>query len=554
MIICGLKITHDSTIALLRDNKLIFSIELEKINNNNRYKILPDLSAVSEILGKYGFKISDIDEFVLDGWIDNGGGIPAASNGKDVVVRAAPYHENGKHANPLTPFYFNNLILNGSTVKYTSYMHVTGHIFSAYCTSPFSKVGEDAFILVWDGGMYPRLYHYSCRERKLTFIDNLFFIGVNAYSIFCQHFGPFKINENIIKDELSIAGKIMAFTALGKVRQEIVHEIKLAYEETITCASSISSIPQYPYKLAKQFVRRVVNSNFYDEDVIASFHYFLEELLVNSLYRVIRRTGYRTQNLCLVGGAALNIKWNGKIRDSGIVRNVWTCPFPNDSGSAIGAACTSMINNLDYQSLEWSVYSGPAIIENVADEGWTSQQFSLKELAQLLHKTNEPVVFLNDRAELGPRALGNRSILASPSFLKTKHILNDIKYRESYRPVAPVCLEEFAAEIFSPGNPDPYMLYDHRVNPVWENRLRAIVHEDGTARLQTVSEKTNKELYSLLAEFYLLSGIPVLCNTSANFKGCGFFPDIFSATRWGKVNYVWCNGKLYTKISKVSFI
>jgi carbamoyltransferase len=153
------------------------------------------------------------------------------------------------------------------------------------------------------------------------------------------------------------------------------------------------------------------------------------------------------------------------------------------------------------------------------------------------------------RAELGPRALGARSIIAPATNPGMKDLLNDIKHRENYRPVAPICLEEHAPEIFDPGTPDPYMLFEHRVRPDWVQRVPAILHLDGTARLQTVSPADDPVLATILGEYYKRSGIPVLCNTSANYHGKGFFPDAVSAMNWGGVDHVWVNGVLHQRIS-----
>ncbi len=122
-----------------------------------------------------------------------------------------------------------------------------------------------------------------------------------------------------------------------------------------------------------------------------------------------------------------------------------------------------------------------------------------------------------------------------------------MKEREHYRPVAPICLEEFAPDIFSPGTPDPYMLFDHDVRAEWRERIPAVVHLDGTARLQTVPRDADPTIRSVLEAYHAISGIPVLCNTSANRKGSGFFPDVRSALEWGKVSYVWSGGMLYQK-------
>jgi len=127
--------------------------------------------------------------------------------------------------------------------------------------------------------------------------------------------------------------------------------------------------------------------------------------------------------------------------------------------------------------------------------------------------------WVNGKCEIGPRALGNRSILASPFQASTRVRLNEIKQREQFRPIAPVCLEEDAARYFSCDRPSPFMLY---TQPVSTDALAAVTHVNGTARIQTVSSVTNAHLYGLLRAFKTRTGYGVLCNTSLNFKGRGF--------------------------------
>ena len=149
--------------------------------------------------------------------------------------------------------------------------------------------------------------------------------------------------------------------------------------------------------------------------MLASWHQFLEGLVVQSLpHKVAECRLDLSRNLILVGGCALNIKWNRALRRAGLFESVWVPPFPNDSGSTLGAACCALAARQGLAPLSWSVYSGPEIqIGNVSAE-WQARPCTIEQLAALLRETGEPVVFLNGRAELGPRALGNRSILASP--------------------------------------------------------------------------------------------------------------------------------------------
>ncbi|MEV7521317.1 carbamoyltransferase C-terminal domain-containing protein [Streptomyces sp. NPDC091371] len=251
------------------------------------------------------------------------------------------------------------------------------------------------------------------------------------------------------------------------------------------------------------------------------------------------------------GGCALNIKWNAGLRNSGLFQDVWVPPFPNDAGSAIGAAAASIVRHGGPAALDWSVFSGPALEPaDTAPAHRHSRPCTVEELAQLLHPSREPVVVLSGRAELGPRALGHRSIIAPADGKDMRQRLNEIKGREWYRPVAPTCLEDRAAEVFTPGTRDPYMLFEHRVRPEWRDRVPAVVHADDSARLQTVGPD-HPLLHRLLTAYEALSGLPVLCNTSANLSGSGFFPDVASAMKWEGTHYVWSEGTLYWNSSTV---
>jgi hypothetical protein len=146
----------------------------------------------------------------------------------------------------------------------------------------------------------------------------------------------------------------------------------------------------------------------------------------------------RRMNLCSTGGCALNIKWNSLLRDSGMFRAIWVPPFPNDSGAALGAACCEMVREGRALALQWDVYSGPDLQPQRPAPAWTASPCDERRLARILHEQAEPVVVLHGRAAVGPRALGNRSILASAVEPGMKDRLNAIKGRADYRPVAPV--------------------------------------------------------------------------------------------------------------------
>ena len=563
MFICGLKLTHDGAVALIEDNRLLFSVEMEKINNNPRYADIDELQKIEDVFNSMGYDLNAVNHFVIDGWGGNDAEalavqprleigeefnlLSAENGGNELKLKLARYHEAGLKDDILQESSFEGLDIGKNKFSYSSYYHVTGHVMSAYCSSPFAKRNEASYVLVWDGGMYPRLYYVDPVEKSIKNMGPIFLFIGNIYTIFSQHFGPFKVKGKFAKDDLSIAGKVMAYIAKGEVKPELFDIFDEIYHSHYDKPMGFANL------FSNKFKEHAIANNHSDEDILRTFHAYLENMLITKLVKKVSRNKQLTRNLCLVGGCALNIKWNSAIRNSKEFEEVYVPPFPNDSGSAIGMACAKYTDLTGKFALDWNVYTGPQLTEKGIVDGWQQSPCDLELLAKLLYEENEPVVFLNGRAELGPRALGNRSIIANPASSVMKDILNEVKIREKYRPVSPICLEEEAINIFDPGTSDPYMLFDHRVREGWESKIPAIVHLDGTARLQTVSQTDNAVVFELLQHFKKLSGIPMLCNTSANYNGTGFFPDVLTAMKWDRVNYVWSENLLYTRNDKIVF-
>lgn len=566
MLTCGLKLTHDGAVALIDDNKLVFSVEMEKLNNNARYSSIDDLAVVGRVLASFGYSLDDIDRFAVDGW---GGTAPSPwhlrNDGEETVVMLAPYHENAT-VDALQSGYEGIITLGSRPRPYNSYFHVSGHVTSAYYASPFAARGEAAFVLVWDGGTFPRLYFVDPHRNRIENGGSLFPVMGHFYSTAGNHFGPWPraMDANAMAGH-EIAGKLMAYVAMGRKVPEVVETVARLWEEhfigqTDRAVANRAGVGGWGIRgdvtyLGEFFLdlRAELADHYADEDVLASLHAFCEYALVDAVGKQVSSwRGDNGRNLCFTGGCALNIKWNSALRSSGLFESVWVPPFPNDAGAAIGAAlCDIARGGIDAIShLEWNVRLGPELArsDTSCPQGWTRTECDVVRLARILDSEQEPVIVLNGRAELGPRALGARSIIAAPTAPEMKQRLNDVKGRESYRPVAPLCLEAEAPAIFSPGTPDPYMLFDHDVRPAYLDRIPAVVHLDGTARLQTVNDTDDPFIASLLKEYAKLSGVPVLCNTSANHNGRGFFPDVQSAADWGRLNYIWSESYLYRKL------
>ena len=268
-------------------------------------------------------------------------------------------------------------------------------------------------------------------------------------------------------------------------------------------------------------------------DIGASAQKVLEDVLLKMVNHVYEKT--KMKNLCLGGGVALNGVANYRILKEGPFENLHIPPSPGDAGSAVGCAQylyyvyhkNERVIEQDLSTIiAENVYVGPKYtndeIQNFLDknkikyEKFDDQQL-LSRTAQLISDGNI-VGWYQGKMEWGPRALGNRSILADPRKSEMKDILNEkIKHRESFRPFAPSLLEENVSEYFEIDRISPYMLM---VAPVKKpENIPAVTHVDGTGRLQTVNQKSNSLYYNLINEFYKITGIPVIINTSMNVMG-----------------------------------
>ena len=255
-----------------------------------------------------------------------------------------------------------------------------------------------------------------------------------------------------------------------------------------------------------------------------------ERVLIERAIWLREQTG--AKNLCIAGGVGLNCVANGKlVREAGY-DNVWIQPAAGDDGIAIGCAYYGhlAIQNKPRKSVIDHAFFGAAYSDDEADKAadkWLVERVICDEPGQdICAETakvlaDEKVVgWFQGRSEFGPRALGNRSILADPRNPAMKDVVNArVKFRQAFRPFAPIVLAERASEIFEGDEESPFMLLAKRVNPEWKDKIPAIVHVDGTARVQTVRREQNERLYRLLEEFEKLTGVPVLLNTSFNIKG-----------------------------------
>jgi carbamoyltransferase len=258
-------------------------------------------------------------------------------------------------------------------------------------------------------------------------------------------------------------------------------------------------------------------------DLAAAVQRRLEEVVLDLARWLHARTGEET--ITLAGGVALNCVANGRLAAEGPFARVWVQPAAGDAGTALGAALAvaarrgeprvpfttaALGRGWDDDEIESVLKAAEQPYERPAD---------LAETVAEALATGAVVGWFQGRSEYGPRALGHRSLLCDPRRPENLGRMNALKGREEFRPVAPMVLAERAAEIFDGVQPSPYMLFVHRVDPAWVDRIPAAVHVDGTARIQTVSDADEPLVAAMLRAFERRTGVPVVVNTSFNTAG-----------------------------------
>lgn len=428
--------------------------------------------------------------------------------------------------------------------------HHQSHASSAFFPSPF----REAAILTMDGvGEWTTSSISRGHQNKIDLIAEQIFphsIGL-LYSAF-TYFTGFKVNSGEYK--------LMGLAPYGNpIYADLIydHLIDLKADGSFTMNQQYFNYTSGLTMTNKKFANlfggppRKAESPITqrDMDLAASIQQVTEEIVFRSAMHAKRITG--SKNLCLAGGVALNCVSNGKLKASGEFENIWVQPSSGDAGGALGAAMFAWFQYLeqdrtvDSTDLMKGSYLGPYWKQNEI-ESWISKD-NLKATFyenEKLYPTianyiaNGRVVgWFQDRMEFGPRALGNRSILGDPRSEQMQKVLNlKIKFRESFRPFAPSVLEEKVSNYFDFEGESPYMLMVADVKKIRLNNLKeqktgfdklyqkrselpAITHVDNSARIQTVSKKTNPKYHRLISEFEKLTGCPVLINTSFNVRG-----------------------------------
>ncbi len=389
--------------------------------------------------------------------------------------------------------------------------HHLAHAASAFLPSPF----ERAAVLTLDGrGEETTTSYWAGEGSRLTLMRDVkvpHSLGF-LYEDLTTYLGFLHSSDEY---------KVMALAAYGEPRYLD------AFRELI-CLNPDGTYTIERYNLASLFgPPREPKSPFEMRhfDIAASLQQCLEETVIAMAEQVHEETGLDA--LCLAGGVALNCVMNARLRDRGPFKHVWVQPAAGDAGTALGAALwVDLQERGGERAYEMSdAYLGPAYsdadIQAVLDNAklrYERLDDPAASAARLLAE-GKIVGWFQGRMEFGPRALGARSLLATPTDASMLQRLNAIKDREDFRPVAPAVLEEEAADWFENADYSPFMLFVHNVRTEMAERIPAVRHVDGTARIQTVNERQMPLYHRLIQEFGRLTGVPVVINTSFNIRG-----------------------------------
>jgi len=530
---------HDSAAALLKDGKVISAVEEERFSRKKFDDEFPEL-AIDFCLKEAGISSNQLDyvafydkpvlkfERLLDNYIT------VAPKGLYSFLDVIPkwLHKRLWIKNEIRNY------LKGFRGTIIFSEHHMSHAAHAFFTSPF----DEAAILSVDGvGEWTTSSFGKGYDTTIELTNDIRWphsVGL-FYSAFTYFLG-FKVNEGEYK--------LMGLSAYGKPKY-----YDLICDKLIDIKNDGSIHLNMEY-FAFTYDKVMTNQNFSElfgipprkedskveqihYDIAASAQLVLEDILLKMADHVYKKTAMN--NLCFGGGVALNGVANNRILKDGPFENLHIPPSPGDGGSAIGCAQYSYFcytkNKREImpnaERIKNNIYVGPSYSNNeiklFLDKNAVQYKFletnSLLETTAKLISEQNVVGWFQGKMEWGPRALGNRSILADPRMKEMKDILNEkIKHREGFRPFAPSILEEFASDYFEFASGRfseilPYMLLVARVKK--PDKIPAVTHVDGTGRLQTVSRNINPLYYDLINKFFKITNVPVVVNTSMNVRG-----------------------------------
>jgi carbamoyltransferase len=531
MNILGLNFSIDASAALVRDGQVIAASAEERFVRSKHYGGFPH-QAIQFCLNAGKVEFSDLDAvaFFWNPAIHAEAGVRRFTS--------TPRHQleffHNVPANLLgllagdevvdTKQVFSLASGKELTIHYIT--HHMCHAASAFYTSPF----DDAAILTVDG--YGERQSTVVAKGSGVEIEPVLSVDFphslgSLYAAFTEYLG-FRANSG--------EGKVMGLASYGKpgtFETQIRNMVRLTdsgFELDLTYFEYFHDRPhRYNKRLVELLGPERKPETGLDQrhmDIACGLQKVTEEVLLHLACLAREKTG--SSNLCLAGGVGLNCVANGRtVREAGF-ENFFFYPAAGDAGTAIGAALwvSHVLNGAPRSGIVASEYLGPSYtsdeVQNALDKYGVAyrQTEQTEKLAAKMIADGLIIGWFQGRGEFGPRALGNRSILADPRRADMKDLLNSrVKFRESFRPYAPSVLETACGDYFSSSVPSPYMLRAYDTLPGKVDVLPAITHVDGTARVQTVTEQQNPRYYRLIQALGELTGVPVVLNTSFNIRG-----------------------------------
>jgi carbamoyltransferase len=530
----------DASAAILQDGEVVFAIAEERLNRVKHFAGFPAL-AIEACLKAVGATIADVDHVAVgqdtDANLAQKLRYTAANPAKIAnLIRLRQRKQRGRDVRSLVAKAFN---IDTKTMEFREHHleHHIAHIASAYYCSPWEKAAGFSY----DGsGDFVSTMMARCEGNQIDIIKRVFLphsLGT-FYTMICDFIGYSKYGDE---------GKVMGLAPYGKDTycehvSKMVHltsdgfHLDLKYFQPLGSNQGMEIREDGTVCLSRHYSNQMVKLfgeprqpqteiSQRDMDLAFAMQHRFEEVCFHLLKQLHGRVPI--DNLAMAGGCALNSVANGKLFSNTPFRRTWIQPAAGDEGLAIGAALHTYHSVLKYPrkySMTHS-YLGPefsnAQIEIALDTAGLRyrkmQREPLLESVAEQIKMGNIVGWFQGRMEWGPRALGNRSILAHPGLPNMKDVLNArIKHREWFRPFAPSILVESQIEYFEHDHPSPFMLHVYKIRPQKRAELCAVNHVDDTGRLQTVSRDENPLYYDLIRTFGRMTGTPVLLNTSFN--------------------------------------